>query len=185
MQTITVLNRNYLGEAEGSLLEATSVPGIYRIQGTAKFVGSTYARQQEVEITQSVATLSVQVVQEDVNLQFSANDFINMMSRTGEYSASMQSRFSTEELAAIDAVQAHVRGLTINVGDKYRYYTRSTNRWDLATFEMTGTDIGRVVSGFAIKSPSLKTAKRKLLTALNAVYGLMLTADEIKASANN
>ncbi len=48
--TIFVLNRNYLGEAEGSILEATSVPNIYRIQGTAKFVGSAYAREVEVEV---------------------------------------------------------------------------------------------------------------------------------------
>lgn len=179
--TIFVLNRNYLGEAEGSILESTSVPGIYRIQGTAKFVGSQYAREVEVEVIQVVATsISAQV--EEVQEAFNASNFFDMMTRS---SVSINSVLSATEIAAIEYIQQHVRGISINVGDSYRYYTRSTNRWDLATFEMTGTDIGRVVSGFAIKSPSRKTAKRKLLKALNDVYGLLLSADEIKESANN
>ncbi len=179
--TIFVLNRNYLGEAEGSILESTSVPGIYRIQGTAKFVGSQYAREVEVEVVQVVAT-SIPAQAEQVQETFNASNFFDMMTRG---SLSINSVLSSSEIASIEYLQQHVRGLSINVGDSYRYYTRSTNRWDLATFEMTGTDIGRVVSGFAIKSPSRKTAKRKLLKALNDVYGLLLSADEIKESANN
>ena len=180
--TIFVLNRNYLGEAEGSLLEPTSVPNIYRIQGTAKFVGSQYARETEVEVI--VATSIASAVEVEAPTSFSANDFLNMMNRNSEY-ASTHTLFSNEEIAAMEALQTHVRSLNINVGDKYRYYTRSTNRWDLATFEMTGTDIGRVVSGFAITVPSRKSAKRALLKNLNTVYGLLLTDDEIKDSANN
>lgn len=179
--TIFVLNRNYLGEAEGSILESTSVPGIYRIQGTAKFVGSQYAREVEVEVIQVVAT-SLPAQPEEVQEAFSVSNFFDMMTRSR---TELNSLLSVNDIAAIDYVQQHVRGININVGDSYRYYTRSTNRWDLATFEMTGTDIGRVVSGFAIKSPSRKTAKRKLLKALNDVYGLLLSADEIKESVNN
>lgn len=179
--TIFVLNRNYLGEAEGSILESTSVPNIYRIQGTAKFVGSAYAREVEVEVVQVVAT-SIAAQVEEVQEAFNASNFFDMMTRG---SLSINSVLSSSEVASIEYLQQHVRGLTINVGDSYRYYTRSTNRWDLARFEMTGTDIGRIVSGFAIKSPSRKTAKRKLLKALNDVYGLLLSADEIKESANN
>ena len=179
--TIFVLNRNYLGEAEGSILEATSVPNIYRIQGTAKFVGSAYAREVEVEVVQVVVeSTAVDTVQ----APFAAGDFLNMMNRNNDYSSQAE-QFTQEERDAMAVLQAHVRSININVGDSYRYYTRSTNRWDLATFEMTGTDIGRVVSGFAIKSPSRKTAKRKLLKALNDVYGLLLSADEIKESVNN
>lgn len=103
------------------------------------------------------------------------------MTRTAGYSMD----FTADEVNAMAALQQHVRAININVGDSYRYYTRSTNRWDLATFEMTGTDIGRVVSGFAIKSPSRKTAKRNLLKNLNTVYGLLLTAEEIQQSPNN
>lgn len=179
--TIFVLNRNYLGEAEGSILEATSVPNIYRIQGTAKFVGSAYAREVEVEVVQVVVE-STAVQAEQVQEAFNASNFFDMMTRG---SLSINTVLSSSEVASIEYLQQHVRGLSINVGDSYRYYTRSTNLWDLATFEMTGTDIGRVVSGFAIKSPSRKTAKRKLLKALNDVYGLLLSADEIKESANN
>lgn len=179
--TIFVLNRNYLGEAEGSILEATSVPNIYRIQGTAKFVGSAYAREVEVEVVQVVVE-STAVQAEQVQEASNASNFFDMMTR---WSLSINTVLSSSEVVSIEYLQQHVRGLSINVGDSYRYYTRSTNRWDLATFEMTGTDIGRVVSGFAIKSPSRKTAKRKLLKALNDVYGLLLSADEIKESANN
>lgn len=181
--TIFVLNRNYLGEAEGSILESTSVPGIYRIQGTAKFVGSQYAREVEVEVIQIVAT-SIPAQVEEVQEAFNASNFFEMMNRSCD-STSVGTDLSVAEVNAIKALQQHVRGITINVGDSYRYYTRSTNRWDLATFEMTGTDIGRIVSGFAIKSPSRKTAKRKLLKTLNDVYGLLLSADEIKESVNN
>lgn len=179
--TIFVLNRAYLGEPEGSILEVTSVPGIYRIQGTAKFVGAVYARETVVE---TVADQSPVLAQMPEVPEFSANDFLNMMNRSATQ-ASATTIFSDEEVTAMAALQAHVRSLNINVGEKYRYYTRSTNRWDLATFEMTGTDIGRIVSGFAIKSPSRKTAKRNLLKNLNIVYGLYLSADEIKESANN
>lgn len=181
--TIFVLNRNYLGEAEGSILEATSVPNIYRIQGTAKFVGSAYATETVVEVP-TVAAVDIAVAVDTVQAPFAAGDFLNMMNRNNDYSSQAE-HFTQEERDAMAVLQAHVRGISINVGDSYRYYTRSTNRWDLATFEMTGTDIGRVVSGFAIKSPSRKTAKRKLLKALNDVYGLLLSAEEIKESANN
>lgn len=177
--TIFVLNRNYLGEAEGSILEATSVQNIYRIQGTAKFVGSAYAR--EVEVT-PVVVESTSVQTEQVPEAFSASNFFDIMNCAP---TSVQPVLSVAEINAIEYLQQHIRGITINIGDSYRYYTRSTNRWNLATFEMTGTDIGRVVSGFAIKSPSRKTAKRKLLKALNDVYDLLLSADEIKESVNN
>lgn len=181
--TIFVLNRNYLGEQEGAILEATSVPGIYRIQWTAKFVGSQYARETVVEVIE----VEVQVTATSagttapVQAAFSADNFLTMMTRTAGYSMD----FTADEVNAMAALQQHVRAININVGDSYRYYTRSTNRWDLATFEMTGTDIGRVVSGFAIKSPSRKTAKRNLLKNLNTVYGLLLTAEEIQQSPNN
>lgn len=181
--TIFVLNRNYLGEAEGSILEATSVPNIFRIQGTAKFVGSQYARETVVEVP-TVAAVGIAVAVDTVQAPFAAGDFLNMMNRNNDYSSQAE-HFTQEERDAMAVLQAHVRSININVGDSYRYYTRSTNRWDLATFEITGTDIGRIVSGFAVPSPSRKSAKRKLLKALNTVYGLLLTDDEIKASPNN
>lgn len=70
-------------------------------------------------------------------------------------------------------------------GEKYRYYTLTTNRWDLATFEKTGTDIGRFMSGFAIKVPSGKTAKRERLRLLNSILGLWLSEEAIHASVIN
>lgn len=178
-QTIKVLNRNYLNHAEGTPVETTSVANIFRIQGTAVFVGSNLIKEVVVEDTISVGTAAPSAT--EVQPEFSVVDFLNMMNPTGLTAHPL----TAEEAEAVQYVRSHVRGLTINVGDSYRYYTRSTNRWDLARFEMTGTDIGRIVSGFAIKSPSRKSAKRKLLTALNTVYGLVLSADEIQASVNN
>lgn len=178
-QTIKVLNRNYLNNAEGTPVEATSVANIFRVQGTAVFVGATFVKDVLVEEATPCTGCGVEV--SVVPESFSVADYLNMMNPTGLSSHPL----TAEEAEAINYVRSHVRGLTINVGDSYRYYTRSTNRWDLAHFEMTGTDIGRILSGFAIKSPSRKTAKRKLLKALNTVYGLLLSEDEIQASANN
>ena len=70
-------------------------------------------------------------------------------------------------------------------GEKYRYYTFTTNRWDLATFEKTGTDIGRFLSGFALKVPSGRTVKRERLRLLNSILDLGLTEDQIHASTTN
>lgn len=70
-------------------------------------------------------------------------------------------------------------------GEKYRYYTLTTNRWDLATFEKTGTDIGRFMSGFAIKVPSGRNVKRERLRLLNSILDLSLSEEAIHASITN
>ena len=70
-------------------------------------------------------------------------------------------------------------------GEKYRYYTLTTNRWDLATFQKTGTDIGRFMSGFALKVPSGRTTKRERLRLLDSILDLGLTEDQIHASTTN
>jgi len=177
--TVTVLARAYLGSPEGTICEPTSHQGVFRIQGTAKFVGSAFTREIEVEVAAPTPEAAVGVsAQDQAPTEFAALDMITLL-------AGGIHGDTTEENEAINYLRSHISGFTINVGDKYRYYTRSTNRWDLATFEMTGTDIGRVLAGYAVKVPSRKSAKRKLLKALNTVYGLMLSADEIQQSANN
>lgn len=184
-QTIYMLSKAYLGNPAGSIVVPTSINGIYQVQGTATFVGSNFVEAKEVTVlpeTPSVGVAASTQATSDVQAPFSANDFLNMMNRGALTSTT---GFTAEETAALTALQSHVRSLNFNVGDKYRYYTRSTNRWDLATFEMTGTDIGRVVAGFAVKVPSGRSVKRGLLRTLNTVYELQLSEDDIKASVRN
>ena len=173
--TIFVLTNNYLGSPAGTLCEPTTYPNVYRIQGTAKFVGASLVRQEQVTVEQTTSAVMVGAA---APTAFSAADIVNLLN--GSLAVD-----SVQENNAINTIKSHVATFNINVGDNYRYYTRSTNRWDLATFEMTGTDIGRILAGFAVKVPSRRSTKRKLLTALNTVYGLMLSTDEIQVSVTN
>lgn len=179
MQTIKVLNRNYLTYTENTPVVPTSITNVFQIQGTAVFVGSNFVKEIAVE-TATVDTATS--APSEIVDTFSASDFISMMANT---SLSANISLSPAERDAVEYIKAHVRAININVGDSYRYYTRSNNRWNLAHFEMTGTDIGRIVSGFAIKSPSKKAKKKALLSALNTVYGLNLTASDVEQSVNN
>lgn len=180
MQTIKVLNRNYLNYTENTPVVATSIPNVFQVQRTAVFVGSNFVKEIAVETAEVTANQSA--APSEIVDTFSASDFISMMANT---SLSANIALSPAERDAVEYIKTHVRAININVGDSYRYYTRSNNRWNLAHFEMTGTDIGRIVSGFAIKSPSKKAKKKALLSALNTVYGLNLTAADVEQSVLN
>lgn len=77
------------------------------------------------------------------------------------------------------------KNIEIKVGESYRAYSITTNRWDLFTFEKTAADIGRILSGFALKCPSSNKSKKKRLIALNLMYKLNLTKEQILQSVNN
>ena len=80
-QTIKVLNRNYLNNAEGTPVEATSVANIFRVQGTAVFVGATFVKDVLVEEATPCTGCGVEV--SVVPESFSVADYLNMMNPTG------------------------------------------------------------------------------------------------------
>lgn len=182
--TINVLNRAHLGSPINTPLIATTTENIYRIEGTAIFVGDYFLKQIVIDTNPTCTTDPTTINSTNVsNGPFDVVKAIRIIA--GGEMATALSPYNLTTRTAMDKINQHVRTLSISIGEKYRYYTRSTNRWDLATFEMTGTDMGRIMMGYAVKVPGRKSRKRHLLAALNTVWDLHLTAEEIEESVNN
>ena len=69
-------------------------------------------------------------------------------------------------------------------GQQYFFYHVGEKRWAKATMERTSSDLGRLMSGFALPITTTTKSKRNRLAKLNAVFGLGLTDAEVSAIAN-
>ena len=86
---------------------------------------------------------------------------------------------------AFGKIQSGIRGqAAIADGEKYFFYLASEKRWAKATMERTSSDLGRLMSGFAIPLNATVKRKRNRLNNLNSAYGLGLTSEEINDIAN-